>query len=255
MPEKLPKGPFKIHAFYRKYKKDKHFDSPLSNELILYNTNNDPPSLIKIEILKIILESKDELPYKVTLYFNSGDFTDITEYADVDFTNEEIISLNKNKITPLKNGRTKLKANFIWKPSNQIFEDEITIFVQFPEKPDFHEVIINEIFPYATYSIPETDANMDGFAKSFEDEFIELKNKTNKKINLADCSLYINEETKPSYKFTENTIIDPNSLLVIFGNQTNKLDLSNSGGVIELLCNKKTIDYIFCEILCSKTNS
>ncbi|MEJ5284024.1 MAG: phospholipase D-like domain-containing protein [Brevinematales bacterium] len=73
----------------------------------------------------------------------------------------------------------------------------------------FQEVIINEILWAGTKTQTEYDYN---------DCFIELKNRTSKRINLSGW--YLNNTTIPSYRthlfiFPENTFIEPDSYLLI----------------------------------------
>lgn len=251
LPEIIPRGPFKIKAFYRKHlsRKNLDIDSAISNHLLLYNDELGNPYLVKIQIPEKIINSfKDEYRYSVILYFKSGESADVTDYSEITSLDESVIDLNKanRTVKPIKNGIGKIKAKFIWSPKNLEFIDIQELSVQMPLKPDFSNVIIDEVFPFASGLIPATDANMDGFARTNEDEFIELKNLTNKTIDLSNCKFYISENKKPSFEFSSDVTIDPVGRLVIFGKDANdgKLNLLNSGTTIEFVCDEKTVDYI-----------
>lgn len=247
LPDKLETGPFNIYAFYRKYfNRSQHIDSAPSNKLVLFNTDSGNPLFIRIDLNKTIFNSlKDSYPYKVLLFFSSGKSCDITDFSKIFLQNENIFELNRDKrvLSPLSEGNTNFEAKFIWLPTNTELSYVLNLSVDLPKLPDFHEVIIDEVFPFASGFIKETDANMDSFPKTSEDEFIEFKNLTNKKLDLSNCEIFLNESDKSAYKFDKEFFIEPLSYLPIFSSEKNKLNLSNSGSVIEFKCADKTIDY------------
>lgn len=248
LPDKLEIGPFNIYAFYRKHlNASQHLDSAPSDKLILFNTDSGNPLFIRINIDKTVFDSlKDFSPYKVFLFFSSGESCDITDFSKIFINNESVFKLNEDKkvLKPLSEGNTNLEAKFLWAPTNTELNYILNLSIDLPKPPDFHEVVTDEVFPFASGFIKETDANMDGFPKTSEDEFIEFKNLTNKKLDLSTCEIFLNESEKPTYKFDKDFFIEPSSYLPIFSYEENKLNLSNSGSVIEFKCADKTIDYI-----------
>ena len=207
------------------------------------------PNRIKIVLPENKLDSANkEYPYRVELSFsNFLQTVDITNFSKVELASGDAFDLDTGKnILRLKNtGYAKLKASFIWVPENLLFSDEITVVSELPGKPDFAEVIINEIFPFPSGIIPATDANMNGFARSDEDEFIELKNIAKERFNISGCRLFTGENKTACYEFSENTVIEPDKYLVVFGEQAkNKnLNLINTGTTVEFVCDEMTIDY------------
>ncbi len=253
LPEKLPYGPFTISSFYKV--RDKDIDSIQSNELILFNTELGVPLSIKLRLSNTTFNQLDfidkEYPYTVELIFSglekSVDVTKYTAVSTQDQATKDLLEINSTKqtIKLKKKGIAKIKAQFIWLPTNLILEDEVSFIVDPPKDPILKEVIINEVFPFATPAIQATDSNKDGFAKN-SDDFIELKNLTDKTLNLSACQIFINENTKPSFELKESTI-SPSSFIVLSGNNSIDKDfnLTNTGGTIELKCNKNTIDYAY----------
>ncbi len=244
LPKTLPGGPFKITTYYRKELQNGFLYSAPSNEFVLYNTYLSNPLFLKINIDKSTFRINDSAKYNINLYFNNLS-VDITDFCDILVSDESIFKINKKDktIKPIKDGSCILKANFLWLPNNTELSYSVQLSTDFPQKPSFHEITIDEIFPFATGLIKETDANMDGFAKTSEDEFIELKNNNDKALDISGCEFYINESDKPAYKFPNESFLNPKSYLAIFSSKEHKLNLSNSAGVLEFNCNGTTIDY------------
>jgi hypothetical protein len=243
LPQDIEIGPFKIYSFYRKH----NLDSAPSKEITLFNTSSGKPIFIVIDLFKSVFEMLNEnSKYKVMLFFDSGEKKDITEFCDTTSQDESIVQIIKkdNAIESISNGRTNLKAEFIWKPTNLKLDYIVEILVQTPRNPFFNEVAIDEIFPFASGFIKETDANMDGFPKVNEDEFIELKNLKDQRFDLSKCKFIVNEVEKPIFEFEKDSFIEALSRLVIFSNEKNKFNLSNSGAVVDFKCNGSSIDYI-----------
>lgn len=250
LPKELPSGIFKIEAYYKKksLQGDEYFQSVESNPLILYNIASGEPFALKLNLERNKFDSLNlSTAYKVLLYFSSGETVDVTEFSDVKLLDNEFFELNlsERRIKPKKRGYSILEGRFMWLPTEQEFFDSQVLSIETPRSPNFQEVIVNEVFPFASPYIKESDANMNGFAKGNEDEFIELKNLTGETIDLSNCVLLINEVNKPQFQFKDSSLISSNSFITIFGADANdgKLGLSESGGTIELACNGKTIDY------------
>ena len=244
LPSDLPPGPFKIKAFYTKEDLQQNiFNSVVTHELILFNTTHEP-TFIKIRPAKAYFDSltDEEIPFIVELFFNSLRKADVTEYSEIIFEDNGVIDLNtQSKTFKIKNpGSAHITAKYLWEPTSLTLEDKITVIVDLPLKPQYNEVVIDEVFPFASGLFPLTDANMDNFARS-NDDFIELHNLTEKKLDLTDCKIYANEKPEPLFIFM--ITIEPFSYLVFFATN-NDSDLPISASVLEFICNEKTIDYI-----------
>lgn len=243
LPDSLPVGLFKIKGFYKK----PIFNSPFSNELILYNNEFGPPAFLKISLAQNTFTSIDDqkIPFKVELIFNNGAKTDVTDYSSVSVSSDEVLGLDKTNFKIKNKGEAEIKAEFSWLPENIMYTDSAKIIIDVPEAPHFLEVVIDEVFPFVSGLFPQTDANMDGFAK-LNDEFIELQNLTEKMFDLSMCEIFIGEKNESQVLFPENTFIDPFSYFVVYGDDAKegKLNLSNSGSSIELICDGITVDYV-----------
>lgn len=100
------------------------------------------------------------------------------------------------------------------------------------------------------------DANKDGVRSASEDEFVEFQNMTNQVIDLTGMGIY--DANVLRHQFPDNTIIQPNQLLVVFGGgdisadfgeavvqkaSTNRLSLANGGDRIILRDSLNNIAY------------
>ncbi len=254
LPKKLPIGPFTLRFFYKKFASNtnQYTESARSTDFLFYNTEAGIPKSVKIKLQQNNFNSRESLnkeyPYQVELIFNDLKNTaNITNYAQVILNNKsdnDILEINPiTKTFKLKNeGTAKLYATFTWLPTNLTLQDETTIAISSPQKPRFKEVIINEVFPFATPAIQATDANNDGFART-SDDFIEIKNVINNKVDLTGCKIVI-DDSKLYFEFSQNTFLSPNTYFAIFGRSTN-LNLPSSGATIELLCDNNSIDYSY----------
>ena len=64
------------------------------------------------------------------------------------------------------------------------------------------------------------DANQDGTRHPKEDEFVEFVNNTDSCLNLSGCKIFDTEFFNlgtPNHEFPENTFINPNQAVVVFG--------------------------------------
>ncbi|MCA9521847.1 MAG: lamin tail domain-containing protein [Myxococcales bacterium] len=134
--------------------------------------------------------------------------------------------------------------------------------VETPQPPTAETLLVNEIFPNAK----DVDANMDGVADQFDDEFIELVNISDKPIDLTDVSIDDDDTSTGSggYNFTfpAGTILKPGKAAIIFGGgdlqkikandwgegnlvfiatTSRKLSLGNSGDTILLIYQSATL--------------
>ena len=255
LPKKLPIGPFTLRFFYKRFisNNNQYTESARSIDLLFYNTEAGIPKAIKIKLSQNYFNSQEsfnkEYPYQIELIFNDlKNTTNITNYAQVILNNDnKIIEVNPTTKTfkLKKEGTAKLYTTFTWLPTNLTLQDETIITISSPQKPRFQEVIINEVFPFATPAIQATDANNDGFAK-ISDDFIEIKNVINHEIDLTGCKILV-DDAKPYFEFSQNTVLSPNTYFAIFGKTTNEkeFNLPSSGATIELLCNNNTIDYSY----------
>jgi len=79
--------------------------------------------------------------------------------------------------------------------------------------------ILNEVL-YDPPAGDAGDANQDGIRDPKKDEFVEFVNCTDSCINLSGCKIfdteYLNLGT-PNHEFPENTFINPNQAVVVFG--------------------------------------
>src|SRR3989338_3044825 len=249
LPDKLPEGIFKINGFYRIYDrtKTKYFDSAPSEDLILFNVQHGQPLYLKINLEQNLYEELNkEYKFNVSLTFNNKNIIDVTNLCELEAEDKNIVEIKNDTFKFKASGGTKIKASLFWQPTNTTFTRSIYIHSNIPRKPEFMEIIIDEVFPFASGLITETDANMDGFAK-LNDEFVEIKNLTDKKLDLSECSLFINENIKPEIESLMNIFLEPNAYLALFGNYSKegKLNLSNSGSSVEINCSGETIDYIY----------
>lgn len=254
IPDKLPIGFFDLSLFYKKKIKQDgsviYFDSAFSDKVRVFSIEHGSPGFIKLSVPKTVFHSLDiaEIPYKAELIFNNGLKKDVTSYLDLFVKGKDVIELDsKNSTFRIKgSGIAEITASYLWEPTKLRLKDSVRIVSALPEIPLFSEVVIDEVFPFASGLFPETDANGDGFAKS-DDEFIELKNLTDKVFDIGMCALFINDKTEPAVVFDDNTLIGPNEYFVVFGEfaEKKKLNLSNSGAPIELVCNGVTVDYVY----------
>lgn len=248
-PEKLPKGLVELSASYsRKLKSGEVVTSPLTEKLTFYNVENGDPVLIKLFVDKTSFEELGgDTSYRVIAHFKNGQRVDVTKFSEIDISKSDVVENNSNeKLLKInKPGRAEITASFIWKPTGVSLLDKAVINIIPPSKPKFAEVIVDEIFPFASGLFPGTDANMDGFPR-VSDEFVEFKNLTNKRFDLSGCEVYVGEKEEPTFIFPEMSFIDQNAYLVVFGDELEekKWNLSNSGSVIELVCDGRTVDHI-----------
>lgn len=134
--------------------------------------------------------------------------------------------------------------------------------VEKPVPPTAETLVVNEIFANAK----DVDANMDGVADQFDDEFIELVNISDKPIDLTDVSLDDDDTSTGSsgYNFTfpAGTILKPGKAAIVFGGgdlqkikannwgegnlvfiatTSRKLSLANTGDTILLIYQSATL--------------
>ncbi|MBI1859062.1 MAG: IPT/TIG domain-containing protein [Candidatus Melainabacteria bacterium] len=244
LPDKLPLAPIPLKMFYRKTVLKKgtqlFFDSAFSDDLTLYNIEFGEPQYLNISIENSVFDviPDKELSYRVELIYGNGKKTDVTDFVAIEMIGDEIAKIDKvnKKLKVHAGGIVTLKAMFLWEPISKMLEDTQDIVVNLPRYPYFHEVVIDEIFPFASGFFSETDANGDGFAK-LNDEFIELKNLTGETLDLSNCKFYINEKKEASVVLSDLTVIKPYEYFVIYGDmaEEDSLNLSNSGAVVELI--------------------
>ena len=83
--------------------------------------------------------------------------------------------------------------------------------------PPLGEVVINEIL--ADVPLGDAgDANGDGVRSCWEDEFVELVNRTDHTINLGGCTL--NDSYRETYAFPHPFYVSPGQAVVVFGGGT-----------------------------------
>jgi len=111
----------------------------------------------------------------------------------------------------------------------------------------YSQILINEFYADVASGLVG-DANGDGIRNPREDEFIELVNPSDSIIDLTGFTLWVSENLR--HEFLEETVLDPESSIVIFGGgeptgtfgnsiivtaNSGALGLGNSGAKVELI--------------------
>ena len=80
--------------------------------------------------------------------------------------------------------------------------------------PPLGEVVINEILADVPLG-PDGDANGDGVRSCWEDEFVELINRTDHTVNLGGCTLH--DSYRETFAFPHPLYLEPGQAVVVFG--------------------------------------